>query len=118
MEESALRLRGLLDETGMTQQELADKSGVHKSKISKYLKGEYCPKADAAQKMAKVLNVSPVWLMGIPGVDRKNNPNASLNSTNSLEIEEALKLYKQYKNAIPQIQSAVDSLLKSDESQP
>lgn len=65
MEEYAKRIKMLLEETGMTQQELADKSGVHKSKISKYLKGEYCPKADSAKKIADVFNVSPVWVMGV-----------------------------------------------------
>lgn len=111
MEESAIRLKQLLEETGMSQTDLADKSGVHKSKISKYLKGEYCPKADAAQKMAEVFNVSPVWLMGVEGIDRNNNP-IGQEKKPDLETAKALELYKLYKSAIPQIQKAVENLLK------
>jgi len=117
MEESAIRLKQLLDETGMTQQELADKSGVHKSKISKYIKGEYCPKADAAQKMAEVFNVSPVWIMGVEGIDRQNNPIGE-NKNADADIKKALELYKLYKNAIPQIQLAVENLLKPSQPDP
>lgn len=117
MEESAIRLKQLLEETGMSQTDLADKSGVHKSKISKYLKGEYCPKADAAQKMADVFNVSPVWIMGIEGIDRYNNPIGKSTSPDS-DTARALELYKLYKSAIPQIQKAVEALLKPSQSEP
>lgn len=115
MEESAIRLKQLLDETGMSQQELADKSGVHKSKISKYIKGEYCPKADAAQKMGEVFNVSPVWLMGVEGIDRHNQPTMSSDNS-SPDIEKALELYRLYKEANPQVQSAVEILLRPSQS--
>ena len=111
MEESALRLKQLLEETGMSQQELAEKSGVHKSKISKYIKGEYCPKAEAAQKIAAVFNVSPVWVMGIEGIDRNNQPTTS-GDKSSPDIEKALELYRLYKDATPQVRSAVEILLK------
>lgn len=115
MELSAIRLKEIIDEKGISQQELSVKSGVHKSKISKYIKGEYCPKADAAQKMAEVLNVSPVWLMGVEGIDRYNQPTMSDNTTSS-DIDKALEWYRLYKAANPQVQNAVEILLKSSQS--
>ena len=112
MEESAKRLKLLLDETGMKQQELADKSGLHKSKISKYLKGEYCPKADAAQSIAEVFNVNPVWLMGL-NVSREIPKNET---DNPKQILRGLKFVEKFDNASPHVQEAIRSLLELSQS--
>lgn len=40
-------LKSLLDETGMTQQELANKTGLSKATISKYLNGQVMPSVAA-----------------------------------------------------------------------
>lgn len=118
MSEAALRLKQIMEEKNITQSELASKSGVDQSHISRYLSGKYNPKSVQAQKLANVLGVAPVWLMGIEGVDR-NNESVDLKSQYSnSEIEKAIKLYEQYKNAIPQVQSAVEALLKPSQSEP
>lgn len=44
--------------------ELARASGVSKASISHYMTGLHAPSNIAAGKLAKVLEVSPVWLMG------------------------------------------------------
>jgi len=44
--------------------------------------------------------------------------NLPSNKDSSAEIEKAIKLYKKYKKAIPQVQDAVDALLKSSRSDP
>lgn len=62
--ETARRLKETMDECGIISQELADKSGVHKSSISQYLSGSHKPSNISSGKMATVLNVNPVWLMG------------------------------------------------------
>lgn len=49
-------LRSLLYETGMTQQELADKSGLTKSTISKYLNGQIMPSVAALVNIYHVFN--------------------------------------------------------------
>lgn len=54
----AMRLRGL------TGSELAEKSGLNKSSVSRYLNGENVPRSLAIGKMAKALDVSPAWLLG------------------------------------------------------
>lgn len=60
----AKRLRELLDITHMTQTELAKQSGISKSSISRYLKGDWEAKQDAVYAIAKVADVSEAWLMG------------------------------------------------------
>lgn len=60
----ANRLRIALQIRGMTQQELAEKSGLGKSRISHYVCGRYEAKQDGLYRIAKALNVSEAWLMG------------------------------------------------------
>lgn len=54
---TAMRLRSLLDEKGLTPQELADKSSVSKSSISLYLHGYNEPKSKNAKKMAVLVQI-------------------------------------------------------------
>lgn len=70
---SSKRLGSLLSELGISQQELADKSGVLKSSINQYLSERATPSNINAGKMAKVLSVDPLWLMGfdVPMKKRK-----------------------------------------------
>lgn len=49
---------------GMTAAELANKSGLAKSSVSRYLSGENIPRSIAIGKMATALNVSPAWILG------------------------------------------------------
>ena len=64
-EETARRLRSVMREKGLSQQELANKSGVTKSSISHYVNGKTIPDNFQAYKLAKVLDVAPEWLMGV-----------------------------------------------------
>lgn len=61
---TAKRLQLALSNTNMNQQELANKSGVGKSSISQYKNGSHVPNRDNAEKLASVLNVEKLWLMG------------------------------------------------------
>lgn len=45
--------------------ELAEKTGIDKSKISSYMSGRYKAKQDGVYLIAKALNVSEAWLMGL-----------------------------------------------------
>lgn len=62
--ETAMRLRKILAEKNMTAQELANRSGVGKSSISHYINGNNEPHTLNAGKMADVLGVNAMWLMG------------------------------------------------------
>lgn len=62
--ETANRLRSALLESGLSQQELANKSGVSKSSISQYINGTHVPGNIKAGLLAEVLKCDPLWLMG------------------------------------------------------
>lgn len=61
---TAHRLSTALSNASMIPQELANASGVSKASISQYLNGSHSPSNISSGKMAKILNVNPVWLMG------------------------------------------------------
>lgn len=56
------RLRTAIDMRGISQTELAKKTGISKSSISHYLKGDWEGKQDAVYALALALNVSEAWL--------------------------------------------------------
>jgi len=60
----AHRLREGLDVREMTQAELAKRSGISKSSISRYIKGDWEGKQSAVYELAKALGVTEAWLMG------------------------------------------------------
>ena len=63
-EKTARRLKTAMDECGMKAQELADKAKISKSSVSQYINGSHKPSNINADKMAGVLGVNPLWLMG------------------------------------------------------
>lgn len=64
-EETARRLKDALNRKNMKAQELSDKSGVSKASISQYMNGVHAPNNISSAKMAKILDVDPLWLMGL-----------------------------------------------------
>ena len=48
----------------MKQVDLSRATGIGKGSLSHYLSGNYEPKSGAIYKMARVLNVSEMWLAG------------------------------------------------------
>lgn len=63
-ESFAKRLKEALELRGVSQAELSKRTGINRSSISTYLKGEYKAKQDKVDLMAQALGVSPAWLMG------------------------------------------------------
>ena len=58
------RLNEALELRGMNITELAMKSGLNKSSVSRYLSGQMIPRSIAIGKMATALGVSPTWVLG------------------------------------------------------
>ena len=69
---TAQRLREALNESCMRQEDLANASGVSKASISQYINGSHSPSNISSGKMASVLGVNPLWLMGFDVM--KNSP--------------------------------------------
>lgn len=63
-EETAKRLKLAMDYKNLTAKQLSDKSGVSEPSISQYVHGTFAPRNKTAAKLAKILQVNPMWLMG------------------------------------------------------
>lgn len=57
-------LRSLRSESGMTQQELADRLWISKATISYYEQARRCPSIDMLVNISKVFHVSTDYLLG------------------------------------------------------
>lgn len=76
----------------MTQTDLHERTGINKSSISTYLRGDYKAKQDKVDLLSTALNVSPAWLMGydvpmVPGTksEEKNCDISSLKNIVPIE---------------------------------
>ena len=58
------RLVAAMQMRGVTSKELAKRSGIPESTISRYRKGAYKPKRDTMNKLAAALRVNPYWFDG------------------------------------------------------
>lgn len=65
MATTAERIKLAMEIRGVKQADIVEKTGIGKSSISQYLKGDYEPKQRAIYKLAHALNVSEPWLMGL-----------------------------------------------------
>lgn len=70
------RLKESREENGFTVRELAELIGVSASTVSKYETGVHEPKMQVIEKIAKILNVNPVWLMGVQADKYETNLDA------------------------------------------
>lgn len=53
----------LMKEKGLSQKELAQKSGIAESSVSRYLKADKRPRLDIVVNFAKILEVKPEYLL-------------------------------------------------------
>ena len=118
MATTAERLKTILGIRNIKQVELTEMTGISKGALSSYLSGRYIPKQDNIYKLAKALSVNPAWLMGrdVP----MELPPISISSDNQQQDQElinrALQFLDAYENASPDIQSAILTLLRANQS--
>ena len=111
------RIRSARLALGWSQEYLANRMGLKsKSTICKVERGDDNLTSAAVEKYAKALWVSPAQLMGW---DDNKSPDENAKCIPDTEHElQAKRLYLLYEQASPEIQSAVELLLKSAQSKP
>lgn len=80
---TARRLQQAMRDINISAQDLSNKSGVAKASISQYVNGSHKPSNISSGKMANVLNVNPLWLMGF---DVPMKENIETTTTKSVTI--------------------------------
>lgn len=109
---TAKRLQLALENAGISQQELAEKSNVSKASISQYVNGSHAPSNISSGKMGKVLNVEPMWLMGFDVEMRKEQSSES--AKQDMAFLEKFSLLKQRDKEI--VMSLMGFMLSSKDS--
>lgn len=72
-----LRLRQLMDEGGLSYEELGQLLNMRPQTLNRYVLGQREPKATVVTEMALALNVDPLWLQGYD-VPRERQPSPAL----------------------------------------
>ena len=105
----ANRLKKALDNSGMSQTQLAEKTKIDKSLISNYLSGNYNAKQDKLTILAEALNTNEVWLMGYD-VSKDPNDNQQLEKPakkHNKSSEEYEILFDKYKDVLTESDKAI-----------
>lgn len=109
MERKELKLLRKLNK--LTLEDVGKKLGVSKATAQRYESGEIDIPYERIFQLAEIFNVEPGDLF--PDSSSKKQV-----TDKETEVEKALELYRLYRNANPQIQNAVEVLLKPSQSDP
>ena len=98
------RIKQLRESLNLSQTELAQKINIRKQTLYKY-ENEIVTNipSDVIERLSDALGCSPAYIMG-------------WNQGQADDVKKALELYEKYQSAIPQIQEAVENLLKPTQS--
>ena len=91
------RLNKAIADRDIKPAELARRTGINKSSITAWLKGDYEAKQDNIFKLAKALDVSEAWLMGLDDQNKEAKTSPHINPANTVASPAA---YKEVKGAI------------------
>lgn len=111
-----LRIYNKRKELGWSQDELASRMNLKsKSTICKIERGEDNLTADSVKKYANALGVTPDYLYGNEDSEGNKTVKQLLIEVSKEEREKAEEIYRLYASATPEIQSAIETLLKSSQ---
>ncbi len=65
METTSKRLKKALEIRNLKQADIIERTGINKGALSSYISGKYEPKQANLHLLAKTLDVSEAWLMGM-----------------------------------------------------
>lgn len=90
---------------GMRQSELCEKTGIKKASINGWCKNNWQPKQEALYKMAKVLNVSEMWLAGydVPMDRIERGAEYVVTTKDNIELLVETEKYKDIVNKLPKL---------------
>ena len=103
------RIKKALEVKGIKQSDLRRITKIPKSSMSQYMSGDYKPKQDRLDLIARALNVNAAWLMGYDVPMERKNVGAIANKT----IAKNIKVFREKAN-ISQLKFA--NLLGVDET--
>lgn len=117
------RFNKALELRNMRPVELKEKTGISESAISQYRSGYSKPKQDKLYLIAKALDVNEVWLMGLDVPMEKPRPDFTIITDGedpniTIEVQKAKELYDMYTRVSPEVQQAVELMLKSAQPKP
>ena len=92
MDSTANRIKQALHLRNMRQADLVNLTGIGKSSIRTYISGEYEPKQKNIYKIAKALDVSEAWLMGLDVPMERKEPAIRINDELIAKIKNNPKL--------------------------
>lgn len=101
------RLRQGLEMRNMKPVDLCSKTGISKSRISQYLKGNFKAKQDSLYLLAKALDVSEAWLMGYDVSHERKSESQIFSMELTIHEKQVVESYREH----PEMQQAVDKLL-------
>lgn len=117
------RIRQKREELGISLTDFANKVGVSKQTLYKYEHNIVTNiPSDKLEEIAKALDVTPGYLMGwdSESITASGHDDIEIISVSSLpytkEEQKAKELFELYKNASPDVQQAVELILKSAQS--
>ena len=113
-----LRIKNKRLELGISQEELASRLGLRsKSTICKIERGEDNLTTDSIKKYADALGVTPDYLVGWEDSNGQKTVSKLLLEVTEEDETKAREFLELYKNADPDIQNAVVTLVKSAQHQ-
>lgn len=121
IDSTANRIRTAMQRAKMKQIDIVRETGIDKGALSSYLKGKYEPKQDVIYKLAKILNVSEMWLWGYdcsmerPEMQKKNDIQTDIvvrMRTDANFAASVAKLHQLTPEQLASVTQIVDVLLK------
>lgn len=116
----AERLSFALKHKKIKQVDLCNRLNITKGAMCHYIKGDYEPRQDRIDDIARALNVNEAWLMGydVP-MERFDLQLFAENKSPSTEYDEGEQLMIElYRRASPEVRELVTSILTEVESYP
>ena len=91
------RIAKLIEESGMTQKELAERACVSQASMSHYIKGDRTPNSDTLANIATALRTTSDYLLGRDNADTLDYPQIRrilARNANNLTVDEKSQLIK------------------------